>query len=677
MDEIYCAVVYDTETQEFTRYNNQNNGQKSIDDLYDDLEYADCIAHYGIGFDFLAMKKLRPDFEFKGRCYDSILIAKLIWPDIRSNDFANQYKPKFRNMPKRLFGLHKLEAWGHRLGDFKDDFNPKNYLDENGKPHTWATVGWSQDMEDYCVQDVVVLNLLCDLIDSKKYSQKAIDLETNFAWLIKRQEMVGFEFNEEAAVEFQNKLMLRSAELKEQIDVYFKPWYAPKGVKFTDKPRRVQDEALGFDYSKPIYARGPSQGLTSKGKPKVGPFLFHSNGDKVIDTYEYKRVHYVGGTSYTKIDLTTFKPTSRDHIADRLIKVYGWKPDLFNEGDGKPTVTEDVLGTVDHPSAVLLTEYLMVSARLGMVATGKQAWLKQVRDGRIYGKVDTLGAITGRCTHSKPNVAQVPASGKPYGSECRALFTVPKGYKLVGADAAGLELRCLGHYMAPYDGGAYALETVEGDVHWKNLLAIGIAQGNRDKSNKAHTDGRGGGKTWTYSYLYGGGVELSGINYIHAYRAYHGESPKGTIEGLGKASRKTFKKNLPALAKLEKDVQKQAKMMGVLKGIDGRFISIRAVYASLNALLQGAGALIMKQALIELEALLQAEGLTNSWQSSDFDYEYVANIHDEFQIQVKEEHAELVARLAEKSMVLAGEYFGFRCRIDGEADIGMTWKDTH
>lgn len=103
--------------------------------------------------------------------------------------------------------------------------------------------------------------------------------------------------------------------------------------------------------------------------------------------------------------------------------------------------------------APLLEEQLMISKRLGQLADGSQAWLSHVKaDGRIHGRVNPNGAVTGRATHSSPNVAQVPHNGAPYGKECRALFGVPKGWIQAGIDACGLELRCLSHFYIPMMG---------------------------------------------------------------------------------------------------------------------------------------------------------------------------------------------------------------------------------
>lgn len=622
LTEIYCAVVYDTDTGVFTRYNDQNNGQLSIDDLYAELSTGDLMAHYGIGFDYLAMRKLRPEWDPKGNLYDSVLISQVIWTNMKDLDFARCMKPSFKDFPRKLIGSHSLKAWGWRLGDFKDDFDPK---DHGG---TWDNIGWMQEMEDYCVQDVQVLKTLYEMIQKKDFSPMANELEHEFAHIIKRQELFGFKFDEEKANKLHGKLAMRLAEINDELRVWFKPW------------DRVID---------PCFI------------PKVNN----------------KTLGYIKGVPIVKIKTITFNPASRDHISERLMTLYGWEPKVFNEKDGKPKVDEEILKYLDYPCAPLLLEYQMVNKRLGMVAEGRQAWLKQVKEGRIYGRCNTAGAVTGRCTHNNPNVAQTPSSSAPYGAECRELFTVDKGYVLVGADASGLELRCLAHYMSPFDKGSYIQDVMVGDAHWRTLLAIGITKVSRDKQNKQHSDGRGAGKTWMYSYLYGCGEQASGEAFANCWEVFHGVKPAGTFEQLGRKSRKAVKVGLPALALLENAVKAKAKQDKMLKGLDGRILNVRSPHAALNMLLQSAGAIIMKQALVELEGLLQKAGLKNSFQSTSPDYEFVANIHDEFQTQVKIEHSELVARLSEESMVLAGNYFNFRCQIDGEAAIGQTWKDTH
>ena len=135
--------------------------------------------------------------------------------------------------------------------------------------------------------------------------------------------------------------------------------------------------------------------------------------------------------------MVEFNPSSRDHIADRLITLYGWKPKDYTDG-GKPKVDEDVMGKLNYPPCKLLTEYLLVQKRISQLAEGDTAWMKYEKKGKIHGSVNPNGAVTGRATHSYPNISQVPASGSAYGADCRSLFTVPAGWKLVGADARNL-----------------------------------------------------------------------------------------------------------------------------------------------------------------------------------------------------------------------------------------------
>lgn len=156
-----------------------------------------------------------------------------------------------------------------------------------------------------------------------------------------------------------------------------------------------------------------------------------------------------------------------------------------------------MLASLPFPECKPLVDYLELLKIIGMLAEGKNGWLKLVGpDGRIHGRVITNGAVTGRCTHNSPNLAQIPARGQ-YGKHCRALFAAPPGQVMVGADASGLELRMLAHYLAAYDGGAYAKVLLEGDIHTANQHAAGL-------------ETRDNAKTFIYAFLYGAGDEKLG-----------------------------------------------------------------------------------------------------------------------------------------------------------------------
>lgn len=345
----------------------------------------------------------------------------------------------------------------------------------------------------------------------------------------------------------------------------------------------------------------------------------------------------------TKTKVIPFNPASRQQIADRLMK-RGWKPEEFTN-TGEPKVDERVLSQIEMPEAKLLTEYLMLNKRVGQLATGNQAWLKLEKEGRLHGRVNHMGAVTSRCTANNPNLQQVPSVSAPFGKECRNLFHAPTGYSLLGADASGLELRCLGHYMAAYDAGDYAKEVVNGDIHSKNQESAGLPT-------------RSNAKTFIYGFLYGAGDEKIGKII-----------GKGATEG--RKIKSQFLKKTPALKKLREAASKAAKQRGWLKGLDGRIIPIRHSHAALNTLLQSAGAIICKTWYVQIEELLRLQGYTRE------DVTIVAFIHDEVQLLVREGLEEEIGKLTKDAMWDVEEQFRFRCPLDSEFKHGSTWADTH
>ena len=334
-----------------------------------------------------------------------------------------------------------------------------------------------------------------------------------------------------------------------------------------------------------------------------------------------------------KDDVEVFNPGSRQQIAKRLVEK-GWKPTKHTE-KGAVIVDESVLDGVDIPEAKRIAEYLLIQKRVAQV----ESWLEFVSDERrVHGKVITNGAVTGRMTHHSPNMAQVPSSSSPWGHECRDCWTVDDGKVLVGADASSLELRMLAHYMKDE---SYAKEIVEGDVHTKNQLAAGL-------------ETRAQAKTFIYALLYGAGPAKIG--------KIVGGSAKDGQELIG-----NFLRNTPALKILREKVERLSEQ-GTLPGLDGRKLQVRSAHAALNTLLQSAGAIVMKQGLVLLSKKIQQQKLNAN---------FVANVHDEWQIECSQEDADAVGKLAVSSIKEAGEVLGLRCPLDGEYKKGTTWAQTH
>jgi DNA polymerase I-like protein with 3'-5' exonuclease and polymerase domains len=276
----------------------------------------------------------------------------------------------------------------------------------------------------------------------------------------------------------------------------------------------------------------------------------------------------------------------------------------------------------------------MIQKRVGLL----DSWIDNVKDdGRVHGRVITNGAVTGRMTHQSPNMGQIPSVNSEYGSECRRLWTVDNDNVLVGTDLAGIELRCLAHYMQDAD---WTEELLNGDIHQKNADAAGIT--------------RPQAKTLIYATLYGAGPSKIG-SIVGG----------GAKEGQEVLSR--FYANTPALSRLMEKVKKVASK-GYVPGLDGRIIIVRSEHAALNSLLQGCGAIIAKQWCVEAHQTFKTRKLP---------VKQVAFVHDEIQIETEERYGEEVAAIMVDSARKAGEVLGFRCPVDAEAKLGNNWFDTH
>jgi len=480
---------------------------------------------------------------------------------------------------------HSLGHWGEKLGYPKGDYSD------------WTH--YTHDMLLYCEQDVNVNHevykaLLKELEDFKPDS---LELEHDVQRIIQKQIRNGWLLDSPKARDLVAELQEKSYSLEEEVQRVFIP--LPTFVKeVTPKVKKDGDfSTVGLKF------------LGDQWEQVAGPF--------------------------SRIDWPVFNLGSRQQIG-RYLKHFGWKPKAFTE-TGHPIVSEDILKNVKGiPEAELIASYLLVGKRIAQV----RSWLEAANEdtGRVHGYVNTNGAVTGRMTHSKPNLAQVPSSSSLYGPECRSCWIVPKGYKLVGIDASGLELRMLAHFM---DDADYTNTILTGDIHTANQKAAGL-----DTRNQA--------KTFIYAYLYGAGDEKIG-------------SIAGGGRAKGKKLKASFLKATPALAKLKENVAQSA-AKGYITGLDGRKVFIRSEHAALNSLLQSAGSLIMKQALIILDRYAILWGI---------DYKFVGNIHDEFQVEVREDQASKFGALAASCIEAAGIHFKLRCPLAGEFNVGNSWADTH
>lgn len=621
---------------------------------------------------------------------DTLLWSRLLYPDIMKSGPNNWKLPGF------LRALHSLKAWGLRLGMPKDEY-------------TGGWMQWSEEMQLYGQQDGVSGFGLFKWLWAQKPSLTASVIEHGFAGIIRRQERRGVCFDYPKALILEGALTTREQELEENLIEAFGEWWewgkpanAAAGRRSStdifydceededfedeeEQERRRREWAAKVETGD-VVIPSASRNVKMLGHPDIIRQRFSASTGKEIKPYVGPPlISYTEGHPYTPIKRVQFKPSSRTHIRKRFKAKYGWEPSKFTKG-GKnsppqPIVDDAVLMGLPFPEAKLLAEYYLVLKRIGMLSTGKNSWLKlavQQPDGsyRIHGRINTCGALGGRCTHSKPNLAQVPknsSSVKEYpdqwylhGSSCRDLFIATKGYALVGWDGSSLELRMLGHYMSPFDGGAYSRAVDEGrkedqtDPHSLMCLAVG-----EDLLGPVAGQGRDNAKTVVYADLYGAGNEKRGAIVQPA-------ASKAEKIRIGQEIQARQAEAFPALAKLKTAIEETVEEQRYLIGLDGRTLRIRKAHAALNTLLQSAGAVCMKQALILVDQALQREG----WEPGR-EYEFVLNVHDEVQAEVLPVHVPRYQELARAAVTEAGRRLRLKCPLKAEAQSGQSWKATH
>ena len=426
-----------------------------------------------------------------------------------------------------------------------------------------------------------------------------------------------------------NQEMLKYCYIDTAVTMETYNYLQEEGKKFSEKSYDLEREVRSIvdKQQKNGFAFNIMKGMTLEAKLMDE---LHSLEEKAHDMFPPTIVELK-----TKTKEIPFNIASRKQIADRLMKK-GWKPTKKTD-KGNIIVNEAVLDTINMPEAKMFSRYFLLQKRTGLLKAWIQACSEQER---VHGRVMTLKTITGRMAHHGPNMAQVPAVYSPYGKECRELWTVSNTdtHQLVGTDASGLELRCLAHYM---NDAKFTNEVLTGDVHTANMKAAGLS--NRDQA-----------KTFIYAFLYGAGPAKIG-------------SVVGGSASDGRNLIAKFLKNMPALNKLRKDIGAVA-ASGTIRGLDGRMLHIRHEHAALNTLLQGAGAVVCKRWLVEMDRMIWEHGL---------DAKLVASVHDEYQFEVAKPDIESFTKITKEAMYTTQKILDFKCDLDSDFKVGNNWAETH
>lgn len=633
------------------------NSMGGYPDLEEGLELSSgaslLVAHNGLKFDFPLIEKLYPHWKRPGKILDTLILTRLMWPKLKVTDLKLIREKK---LDQSLWGSHSLKAWGQRLGNFKGDYTGE-----------WGE--WSEEMHHYMIQDTsstLSLYKHCQEAFRKGRTTKlAIELEHQATVLCALIERNGFPFDEQAAQAFYGTLQAKAHEQEQELQA-----------------------ALGS-----IFVKVPSGSITPK----------KDNAAK----------GYTEGAPLTRVTVKPVNPSSTKQMGLVLQKRFGWKPKDFT-GSGQPKLDDTIIDDVPLPGELKakLKDYLTTCKVKGFLVsnTGK-GWINLAKDGRIHAEYNVQGADTGRATHSSPNITQVPSVRAAYGSECRGLFGPVPGWKQIGCDLSGLELRLLANALFPYDGGSYATIVLTGDVHVANQRAAGLPT--RDTA-----------KTFIYAWLYGAGdykigtlmvpskeeaIELVSLNRGLAERLIEylardfGRKPD-TIEVAtaikGKQVKARFLKGVPALGQLKDELIWQSLGFrktssrsaageafkskydgsvwepkgpkGYILGLDGRFVGVKSEHSTLNYRLQGEGALVCKRWIIQAEQDLKDRG----WDHGA-DFQFHAFVHDEVQISSRPEIAEEVREIVIKAAPKVGQFFNLNVPIAAEGKIGSSWRECH
>lgn len=616
--KVHCLCIYDTEEEKMYRYPPEIV-YKGVQKLQEAVrKFVRICGHNIINYDIPVLEKLygfHIPYRKRINVTDTLVYARLVYSNIDTIDIGLM---KSGRLPKSLYKSQTLKAWGYRLGKLKGTYGEQE--------DAWDS--YSPEMLDYNEQDVWVTKALFDKLETSNYSNKAIALEHQVAWLMAQQERNGFPFDVEKAKELELTLRSRAAVLNAEL---------------VSKIPRIPDKVFV-----------PKKDNKKKGYKAGVPIQRY----KDFNPSSRQQVEYVVRKMYN------YNPTNVD-----LYDIPDVPEEPFNPSEYRLKIDDETFSHIKNDEnapeelrhiAGIIEEGLLISKRLGQLADGKQAWLLtyDTSDNCIHGRVIPNGAVSGRATHSSPNVAQVPSISSPYGKECRELFCAGDWYQ-AGIDASGLELRCLAHFMYPYDNGEYAHEILNGDIHTKNQIAAGLPT-------------RNNAKTFIYAFLYGAGDAKIG-------KIINGDAKEG------KQVKRKFLKATPAIKNLREAVQdalavtERGKVIKwkrhYLKGLDGRRLHVRSLHSALNLLLQSAGALICKKWIVRTEERLLKLGLKHGW---DGDFCYMAWIHDEIQVACKTEGiAEIVVREAQQAMRDTQEFFHFRVQLDTEGKIGKNWADCH
>ena len=463
---------------------------------------------------------------------------------------------------------------------------------------------------------------------NKELLAKAIRAEHAVSRFVGLANYHGWPFDIKKAVELENKIQSRMLEIEAVIE---------PNLSLVVFPIDAQGEPKSPAYVKSgAYAKRTSDWFEID--PNLGKLEIHEQpvwGD------------------YCRVGIEKPSMSSLEAVKKYLYSI-GWIPTEwnFNKVTKKPTtpkITEDStepLGEVGK----LIGEYYSIKARLGILKT----WIHEdynKETGRIYGDCFVIGTPTGRSRHNV--IANIPSGDATLGKEVRELFTVVKGYKMIGADSSSNQNRLLCHYL---DNKEYTEKVITTDIHTANLEVLERILGSLGEG------GRRKAKAFFYALIFGGGDAKLGLILVGRRDA-----------AVGRKVRAAFLKEIKGFDKLVNKIKDM--MTATSKGrfgpyilsIDGRPIFVDSDHKALNYLLQsGEKATVAASVEIGVKYL----------EDANIPYHPLIVYHDEVELMVPEDRAEEAAELWRKAFAEGPKVFGVNI-MAGSAKIGDNWYEVH
>jgi hypothetical protein len=424
---VHILAIRDLQTRQ-TFVFRRNKRQDTISRGIAMLSEADLlVGHNIIGFDIPALELLYPgELQVNALIRDTMVLSRVFFADEKERDFRRW---KRGELDGKEIGRHGLEAWGQRLGMHKGDYAKskaealKAQFPDLPKEEitrlVWAN--WSQDMEDYCVQDLNVNHGLWDLMvaNPRRHSDQSITLEHRIHNLMEEVTAIGFPFDIEGGRELETDLREVVEEKEAAAIAHFGSWWVPSKWKTVGKEYKT--EVLDADGCAVLDDNGKARktDVAFRPRPEFGEDNTRSNWGEVTlpkKSMKFKegsgKADKEAGCPYCPVELKEFNPGSRPQIIDRLTKIYEWEPQEFTE-TGQPAVNDEVLRDLAHsiPICDELAELFYYNKRLGQLIDGKNGWIGKAMergDGRIHATFNVGGTVTNRASHSNPNIAQVP-----------------------------------------------------------------------------------------------------------------------------------------------------------------------------------------------------------------------------------------------------------------------------